>query len=102
MKAILTVFRTFVDLNSFFLHVLLFLSVSPWSYLLWRVFTGEHPRPVVVHGEVPTSWGTAVQVGPRDDGLAHMTEGVLFREGGGARGEEILVGFWLISSWVIL
>ncbi len=93
------------DLCEFKVHLPpcpLFLSVSPWSYLLWRVFTGEHPGPVWVHSEVPTSWGTAVQVGPGDDGPVHMTDGVLFRKGGGARGKELSVGLWLISCWVIL
>ena len=50
------------------------------------MFAGEHPGPVGLHVEVPTVRGAAVQVGPGDDGPARMTEGVLFRESGGAHG----------------
>lgn len=70
------------------------LCLSQWTYLIRRVFTGEHPGPVGFHGEVPTTRGTAVQVGPGNDGPAHVAEGVLLREGGRSRGVELLVGLW--------
>lgn len=66
------------------------------------MFTGEHPGPVRFHSEGPTGRGTAVQVGPRDDGPAHMAEGVFLREGWRARGIRLLKDIWWISSWVIL
>lgn len=95
-QTIFTVLKTFMDFNS---PVLIRLC----SYLLWRVFAGEHPGPVGIHGQVPTSWRTAVQGGPGDDGPAHMAERVLFREGRrGTRGTELVVDIWLIISWIIL
>lgn len=71
-------------------------------YLLWGVFTGEHPGPVGLHGEVPPRRGAAVQAGPGDEGPAHVAEGELFRLGGGAGGEHLVIDLWSLSAWVIL
>lgn len=66
------------------------------------MFICEHPCAVGFHIEVPTSWGTAVEVGPRDGGPVHMAVGKLFRESGRSRGTELTVGLRLTGSWVIL
>lgn len=66
------------------------------------MLVGEHPGPVGFHAEVPPGRRAAVQVGPGDGGPGHVTEAVLFREGGRPRGEQVLGRLWMVSGRVVL
>lgn len=96
--------NVFEDVSSHFQTFCRIINLNPdWADLIWRVFTGEHPRPIFLHSEVPTSRGVAVQVGPGDYGPDHMAEAVVFWDWGWRScGMGVPIALWWICRRVIL